>query len=41
MNFVYAINTIEGGKRQIDTKIQAGTQFDFQSGSAMLEAAIF
>ena len=23
MNFVYAINTIEGGKRQIDTKIQA------------------
>ena len=29
MNFVYAINTIEGGKRQIDTKIQGGTQFDF------------
>ena len=41
MNFVYAINTIEGGKRQIDTKIQAGTQFEFKSGTAMLEAAIF
>jgi hypothetical protein len=41
MNFVYAINTIEGGKRQIDSKIQGGTQFEFKSGTAMLEAAIF